>query len=203
MMTLSIRSFVSWIALVLLTPAVEPFGIKLLLRPPTLRATAAAAANVVVRSFQRTKAVPPSPRSQQIVALQAAPASLKPAALPLMDAGQALARAGEILIEITTALDLYGGALSAAGAQIRNAGDSLAQAAASCRFKTGAELVTDELREAATCLQEGAVKLTLAIAEARTDADEALAKRIGASPSFFFVQDFSMVRLPNSSDLTS
>lgn len=30
---------------------------------------------------------------------------------------------------------------------MRNCGDCLAQAAASCRFKTAAELVTDELRE--------------------------------------------------------
>ena len=100
--------------------------------------------------------------------------SLKPAAIPLMDsgksyiytdrvsfisylratpsypkflAGKALARSGELLIDLTTALDIYGGSLSATGANIRNCGDCLAQAAASCRFKTAAELVTDELRE--------------------------------------------------------
>jgi len=73
--------------------------------------------------------------------------SLKPAAIPLMDSGKALARSGELLIDLTTKLDLYGGSLSATGANIRNCGDCLAQAAASCRFKTAAELVIDELRE--------------------------------------------------------
>ena len=96
--------------------------------------------------------------------------SLKPAALPLMDAGKAMARTGELLIEdVSNALDLYGGGLSAAGAQIRNAGDCLAQAAASMRFKTGLELVVDELREAGTCFSEAAVKCDLAVAEARQD----------------------------------
>ena len=37
--------------------------------------------------------------------------------------------------------------LLATGANIRNCGDCIAQAAASCRFKTAAELVIDELRE--------------------------------------------------------
>jgi len=104
--------------------------------------------------------------------------SLKPAALPLMDAGKALARSGELLIDYTSTVELYGGGLSAAGAQIRNAGDSIAQAAASCRFKTGVELVTDELREAATCLQEAQSKLSLACQEAETDSDQDLKTRI-------------------------
>ena len=65
--------------------------------------------------------------------------SLKPAAIPLLDSGKALARSGELLIDATTALDLYGGGLSQAGASIRNSGDCVAQAAASCRFKTAAE----------------------------------------------------------------
>lgn len=95
--------------------------------------------------------------------------SLKPAALPLMDSGKALARSGELLIDFTSAIDVYGGALSGAGAQIRNAGDSIAQAAASCRFKTAAELVCDELREAATCLAEATAKLRLAVEEATLD----------------------------------
>lgn len=59
------------------------------------------------------------------LAAQAA-ATLKPAAAPLMDAGKALARTGELLIDVTTELDLYGGALSAAGAEVRNAGDAVA-----------------------------------------------------------------------------
>jgi hypothetical protein len=105
--------------------------------------------------------------------------SLKPAALPLMDSGKALARSGELLIDLTTALDLYGGALSAAGANIRNAGDSVAQAAASCRFKTGTELVCDELREAGTCLQEASTKLKEAVVEADEDGQQDFGKRIG------------------------
>jgi len=106
--------------------------------------------------------------------------SLKPAAIPLMDAGKALARSGELLIEVTDKeLGNYGGGLSAAGAQMRNAGDSIAQAAASCRFKTGAELVTDELREAATCLEEASSKMRLAVEEAYADKDERLAITIG------------------------
>ena len=44
--------------------------------------------------------------------------------------GKALARSGELLIDLTTKLDLYGGSLSATGANIRNCGDCLAQAAA-------------------------------------------------------------------------
>jgi len=98
-----------------------------------------------------------------------------------MDSGKALARSGEFLIDLTTALDLYGGALSASGAQIRNAGDSLAQAAASMRFKTGGELVVDELREAGTCLKEAVVKLKLAVQEAEVDEDIELAQKIGTS----------------------
>ena len=47
------------------------------------------------------------------------------------------------------------------------------------RCKTAAELVTDELREASTCLLEGVDKMKQAAEEARTDKDEALAKRIG------------------------
>jgi hypothetical protein len=104
--------------------------------------------------------------------------SLKPAATPMMDSGKALARSGELLIDLTKALDLYGGALSAAGAQIRNSGDSLAQAAASCRFKTGVEIVIDELREAATCLSEATDKLNLAAEEAAADKDPVLERLV-------------------------
>lgn len=104
--------------------------------------------------------------------------SLKPAAVPLMDSGKALARSGELLIDATSKMDLYGGGLSAAGANIRNAGDCVAQAAASCRFKTAAELVTDELREGATCLLEGVDKMKLAVEEARADEDAKLASAI-------------------------
>jgi len=117
--------------------------------------------------------------SSTITSLSMAPrktgsSSLKPAATPLMDSGKALARSGELLIDLTKALDLYGGALSSAGAQIRNSGDSLAQAAASCRFKTGVEIVIDELREAATCLSDATDKLTLAAEEAAADRDPLL-----------------------------
>ena len=86
-----------------------------------------------------------------------------------MDAGKALARSGELLIDVTTELDLYGGALSSAGAEVRNAGDAVAQAAASMRFKTALELVTDELRESGTCLQEASQKCKLAVEEAKQD----------------------------------
>lgn len=105
--------------------------------------------------------------------------SLKPAAIPLMNSGKALARSGELLIDLTTSLDLYGGSLSATGATIRNAGDCLAQAAASCRFKTAAELVIDELREAAVCLSEGSDKLSLAVKESEADGNPALMEKIG------------------------
>ena len=84
-------------------------------------------------------------------------AALKPASQPLLTSGKALAVSGEALIDLTTHLDLWGGGLSAVGANVRNAGDCIAQAAASCRFKTGLELVCDELREGATCL-DGAVE---------------------------------------------
>jgi hypothetical protein len=97
----------------------------------------------------------------------------------MMDAGKALARSGELLVELTSELGLYGGALSAAGAQIRNSGDCLAQAAASCRFKTGVELVCDELREGATCLAEATGKLRQAVEEARVDEDQTMARELG------------------------
>jgi hypothetical protein len=97
----------------------------------------------------------------------------------MMDAGKALARSGELLVELTSELGLYGGALSAAGAQIRNSGDCVAQAAASCRFKTGIELVCDELREGATCLAEATGKLRQAAEEAQVDEDQTMAKELG------------------------
>jgi len=75
-------------------------------------------------------------------------------------------------------LDLYGGSLSATGASIRNCGDCIAQAAATCRFKTAAELVIDELREGATCLSEGGDKLSLAVKESEVDGDTALMESI-------------------------
>jgi len=111
--------------------------------------------------------------------LQMAPATLKNGAEPLMASGRAIARSGELLIDLSSSLNLYGGGLSAAGAQIRNSGDCVAQAAASCRFKTAAELVCDELREGATCLLEATDKLKLAIDEAYTDDDPRLAAAIG------------------------
>ena len=85
----------------------------------------------------------------------------------MMDSGKAFARGGEFIIDSTSKeWDIYGGGLSAAGANIRNAGDCIAQAAASCRFKTGMELVIDELREAASCLEEATNKMKLAVEEA-------------------------------------
>ena len=95
-----------------------------------------------------------------------------------MSSGKALARSGELLIDLTSALSLYGGSLSASGACIRNCGDCLAQAAASCRFKTAVELVIDELREGADCLNEGVDKLLLAVEESAVDGDTELMIRI-------------------------
>ena len=94
--------------------------------------------------------------------------SLKSVAIPLLDAGKAFARTGELMIDLTTAMDIYGGALSSAGANIRNAGDNIAQAAASCRFKTAQELVMDEIREAASALQECTNQLQQAVDEANS-----------------------------------
>mmetsp|Transcript_19318 Transcript_19318/g.30217 ORF Transcript_19318/g.30217 Transcript_19318/m.30217 type:complete len:266 (-) Transcript_19318:163-960(-) len=104
--------------------------------------------------------------------------SLKPAALPLMDSGKALARSGELLIDLTSHLDLYGGGLSAAGANIRNCGDCLAQAGASCRMKTATELVIDELREGSDCLREGGDKLVRAKEESMVDGDIVFMEKI-------------------------
>jgi len=95
--------------------------------------------------------------------------SLKPAAIPLLDSGKALARGGELLIDSTSSMGLYGGGLSATGANIRNAGDCIAQAAASCRFKTGYELVVDEMREAGNCLLAAAEKMKRAAEESGID----------------------------------
>jgi len=113
-----------------------------------------------------------------LATLTAAFASLKPAALPLMDSGKALARSGELLIDLTSKLDLYGGGLSAAGANIRNCGDCLAQAGASCRMKTATELVIDELREGADCLREGTDKLKRAKEESEVDGDQVFMDKI-------------------------
>lgn len=108
--------------------------------------------------------------------------SLKPAATPLLDSGKALARSGELLIDATATptLDSYGGGLSQAGANIRNAGDCVAQAAASCRFKTAAELVCDEIREAATCLTEAVDHLKKGADDANVDDNTDLSQQITA-----------------------
>jgi hypothetical protein len=95
-----------------------------------------------------------------------------------MDSGKALARSGELLIDLTSSLDLYGGGLSAAGANIRNCGDCLAQAGASCRMKTATELVIDELREGSDCLREGFDKLGRAVEESEVDGDVELMEKI-------------------------
>ena len=107
--------------------------------------------------------------------------SLKPASTPLLDSGKALARSGELLIEYTSksTFQLYGGGLSSTGASIRNAGDCIAQAAASTRFKTASELVCDELREAATCLIEGKKEhLPKGVDDANVDENTVLATKI-------------------------
>lgn len=140
--------------------------------PPTRRArTANNRSGTRIRLAMASSSSSSSARSSTTGA-----SSLKPAAIPLMDCGKALARSGELLIEYTRTLELYGGALSGVGANIRNAGDCLAQAAASCRFKTGTELVIDEVREAATCLLDSVEKLQLAAEEADADHDPILAQ---------------------------
>ncbi len=108
--------------------------------------------------------------------------SLKPAAVPLMDSGKAMARSGELLIDATSTptIDSYGGGLSGAGANLRNAGDCVAQAAASCRFKTASELVCDEMREAATCLIEAVDLLKKGVDDANVDDNTELSKQIEA-----------------------
>ena len=105
--------------------------------------------------------------------------SMKPAALPMMDAGKAFARSGEFLIDVTNEIDAYGGPLANAAASMRNAGDHIAQAAASCRFKTGMELVCDELRESAWCLDDATKKLKQSTRDAEADNDDELAKVLG------------------------
>eukprot|EP00527_Entomoneis_sp_CCMP2396_P002754 CAMPEP_0198143548 /NCGR_PEP_ID=MMETSP1443-20131203/8530_1 /TAXON_ID=186043 /ORGANISM="Entomoneis sp., Strain CCMP2396" /LENGTH=219 /DNA_ID=CAMNT_0043806799 /DNA_START=133 /DNA_END=792 /DNA_ORIENTATION=- len=120
---------------------------------------------------------PPSPRGERTIFFPLH-MSLKPAAIPMMDCGKALARSGELLIDVTKNLDLYGGGLSAAGAEVRNAGDSVAQAAASARFKAGMEIVIDELRESGTCLKAASEKLGRALEEAKQDEQEQLAEAI-------------------------
>jgi hypothetical protein len=107
-------------------------------------------------------------------------AGLRPAAGPLMESGKQLAVAGERVIAWTDRAGLYGGGISAAGAQLRNAGDSVAQAAASCRFQTGQELVCDELRTAADCLGEATNKLRLGAEEAGVDEQYDLQKILEA-----------------------
>jgi len=98
--------------------------------------------------------------------------SLKPAAVPLLEGGKALARYGELIIDASTTTTSYLGFswkgfqmggnedggdivtrqlspyIAAMGACIRTAGDSIAQVGALMRFKTGHELVVVELRDA-------------------------------------------------------
>ncbi len=159
----------------------------LLLPSGVLTFTSLSIPRTVPRSYHRgrcrtaSSSSPAGPGSLVALSLAVSASSpLKPAALPLMDSGKAVARSGELLIDLTqNSLMLYGGGLSACGAQIRNAGDCLAQAAASCRFKTGAELVCDELREAATCLKEASDKAVLAVEEAKADEDATLEAHLG------------------------
>jgi len=85
-------------------------------------------------------------------------ATLKMYSEPLLTAGKKIALAGEKILALTKEreADYWGGGLSLCGANIRNAGDSIAQAGASCKNKWGKELVVDEMRESAVCLKEAA-----------------------------------------------
>jgi hypothetical protein len=107
-------------------------------------------------------------RRTTLLSLAASP-SFKSAAEPLLVAGKQLARWGETWIDETRDTKLYGGPLSSAGANIRNAGDHVAQAAASCRFKTGTELIADELREAGTAMDAAADCLQQFVDNDKTD----------------------------------
>ena len=92
---------------------------------------------------------------------------LRPVSEPLMKAGKSLGLAGEALVSITEKepLACYGGALSAAGASLRNAGDCLAQCGATCRNKFGAEIAGDELRgESGGVWKGGLGRLSLLVA---------------------------------------
>jgi len=117
--------------------------------------------------------------------------TLKPGAVSLLEAGKALARYGELIIDVSTTTTSYMGFswkaftgddgkattstsgdiiitrelspyIAAMGACIRTAGDSIAQAGALMRFKTGHELVVVELRDASfsIChqLEDGSMK---------------------------------------------
>lgn len=123
------------------------------------------------------------------------PTSFKPAAEPLMTAGKSLASMGEDIIaysSITSTNNNDDGSndatiallYAAIGADLRSAGDCLAQAAASCRFKTAQELVTDELREAGQCLQDAATKLVRTV----DDDDDASARNLASSTIFTTIE---------------
>jgi len=66
--------------------------------------------SILVTSFTTTKQC--QHKHHTTTRITTALFSLKPAAIPLMDSGKALARSGELLIDLTTKLDLYGGSLS-------------------------------------------------------------------------------------------
>ena len=115
---------------------------------------------------------------------------MKPAAIPMMDAGKAFARSGELLIDAATNEmdDLeYGSPLANAGASFRNAGDHMAQAAASCRFKTGLELVSDELRESAWCLVDAATKIEQQADLVRTEDSDEFVAALGEFGTFICI----------------
>ena len=121
-------------------------------------------------------------------------APCKPAGPYFMDAGKELAWSGYFLSALTTELNLYGGALSESGAQIRNAGDCLVRAGKSMQLKVGNRLVAGKIREAVTCMKTVLVKLQLAVEEAKMDDTPVLARNIGA-----FVCDFVCVFSINES----
>ncbi|GMH82818.1 hypothetical protein TL16_g09390 [Triparma laevis f. inornata] len=93
--------------------------------------------------------------------------SLRPLSVPVMTGGASLAKAGERIVSITERppLECYGGALSACGASLRNAGDCMGQCGATCKNKFGMEIAGDEAREAAVCLDEATAKMRTWIEE--------------------------------------
>lgn len=128
-----------------------------------------------------------SRRPHVLVRFMAPPNPFKPAALPLMEAGKAMATAGEMWVDLISSTDFAnsffgsggGGdnnninnnnnkALYACGVQLRNAGDALAQAAATGRFAYGMEMTSNELRESASCFQSATNLLQQAVTARNT-----------------------------------
>lgn len=109
--------------------------------------------------------LPPSLRNLVLLVLLLPTAALQLRAIskPLQTAGQHLSSSGISLVELTRKLDLYGSNLSQAGADMRNAGDSISQAGVSALNKFASESIygdfiftSESLRSAASRLEQEA-----------------------------------------------